>query len=199
MLEQILDSIIQAYGPFGLLIVMIIQTIIAPIPSEAMIMFAGSIGIDVLTVVVFAGLGSIIGAVIAFYIARWGGKPVVKKLLGEDWIENVDKWVNENGAKAILVTRLIPIIPFDLISYISGVTSLGFRKYFLATVVGAFPRVLMLALLGNTAGKALKFIGVGLELTIIFGTIGFIVLIFLDRKGYLGRIKRVVMKKVMKK
>jgi len=37
MLEQILTPIIQGYGPFGLMVVMIIQTIIAPIPSEAIL------------------------------------------------------------------------------------------------------------------------------------------------------------------
>jgi len=178
---------------------MIIQTIIAPIPSEALIIFAGAIGIGVWTVVIFAGLGSILGAIIAFFIARKGGKPLVEKFLGEEWVNHVDGWVGQNGAKAILITRLIPIIPFDLISYMSGVTSIDFKKYLLATTIGAFPRCLMLALIGSTAGRVLKFIGVGLELTILIGTVGFIVLIFLERKGYLDGIKKIVMEKIMKK
>lgn len=198
MFEAILHSIIQTYGPFGLLVAMIIQTIIAPIPSEALIMFAGAIQIDILTIVIFAGLGSIIGAIIAFFVGRIGGKPIVLKLLGEEWIDNVDEWVNEKGTKAIFITRLIPVIPFDLISYISGVTSLEFRKYLLATVLGAFPRCLLLAVIGSTAGKALRFVGVGLELMILLGTVGFIVLIFLDRKGYLGGIKKLFLGKLMK-
>ncbi len=199
MLEQILTSVIQTYGSFGLLIVMIVQTIIAPIPSEAMIMFAGAIGIAVWKVVVFAGIGTLIGAIIAFWVGRKGGRPVLMKLLGDEWVENLDEWINKHGRRGILITRLIPIIPFDLISYITGVTSLNFRDYFVATFLGVFPRMLILALIGNTAGRVLKFVGVGLELTILLGTIGFIVLIFLDRKGYIGTIKRFVMEKVMRK
>lgn len=199
MLEAVLNSVIQTHGPLGLVVAMIIQTIIAPIPSEALVIFAGAIGIGVWTIVVFAGIGSIVGAIIAFFIGRKGGKPIVEKLLGEKWVNHVDGWVEENGAKAILFTRLIPIIPFDLISYISGVTSLSFKKYFFATLIGAFPRCLMLALIGSTAGGVLRFIGVGLELTILIGTVGLIVLIFLDRKGYIGGIKRIIIGKVMKK
>ena len=151
MLEAFLESAIQSHGSMGLMFVMIIQTIIAPIPSEAMLMFAGAIGIKLFDIVIFGGLGLIIGSVIAFYIARMGGKPIIVKLIGEKWINRVDKWVEKNGVKAIIFTRLIPIIPFDLISYMSGITSLDFKYYLLATIIGSFPRTLILAVIGVTA------------------------------------------------
>ena len=199
MLEQVLTPIIQGYGPWGLLVVMIVQTIIAPIPSEAMIMFAGAIGIPVWNVVVFGGIGTLIGALIAFWIARKGGRPVVMKLLGDEWVENLDEWVNEHGKMCIFITRLIPIIPFDLISYITGVTSLSFRDYLIATVLGVFPRMLILSVIGSTAGAVLKWVGLGLEITIILGTIGFIALIWLDRKGKIGWLKKFIFGKLMKR
>jgi len=199
MLEQILTPIIQSYGPFGLMIVMVIQTIIAPIPSEAMIIFAAAIGIGLWKVVIFGGIGTFIGAIIAFWIARKGGRPIVTKLIGNEWVENLDEWVNEHGKMGIFVTRLIPIIPFDLISYITGVTSLSFKDYFIATLLGVFPRMLILALIGSTAGAVLKWIGIGLEITIIFGTIGFIALIWLDRKGHIGWFKKFIFGKLMKR
>jgi len=136
---------------------------------------------------------------IAFWIARKGGRPIVTKLLGDEWIENLDEWVTEHGKMGIFVTRLIPIIPFDLISYITGVTSLSFKDYFIATVLGVFPRMFILSIIGSTAGAMLKWIGVGLEVTIFLGTVGFIVLIWMDRKGHLGGIKKVIFKKLMKR
>jgi len=199
MLEQILTPIIQVYGSLGLLVVMIIQTIIAPIPSEAMIVFAAAIGIGLWKVVVFGGIGTLIGAIIAFWIARKGGRPIVTKLLGDEWVENLDEWVNEHGKLGIFITRLIPVIPFDLISYITGVTSLSFKDYLIATVFGVFPRMLILALIGSTAGAVLKWIGIGLEITIVLGTVGFIVLIWLDRKGYISGVKKFIFKKLMKR
>jgi len=199
MLEEILTPIIQSYGSLGLLVVMIAQTIVAPISSEAMIVFAGVIGIKLWKIVVFGGIGTIIGAVLAFWIARKGGRPIVMKLIGDDWIENLDEWVNEHGKVGIFVTRIIPIIPFDLISYITGVTSLPFKDYFIAIFLGAFPRMLILGVIGSVAGNIFKWIGLGLEITIALGMCGFIVLIWLDRKGYIGFVKKFIFKKLMKR
>ena len=199
MLEAYIQSMIQSYGPFGLIFVMIFQTIVAIIPSEAVLMFAGTIGIKIFDIVIFGGLGLIIGSVIAFYIARIGGKPIIAKLIGEKWINRVDKWVEKNGIKAILISRLIPVIPFDLISYISGVTSLDFKYYLLATIIGSFPRTFILAVMGVTAKEILSIIGIGLELTIVLGVIGFIILTYLDRKGYLGSFANKIIEKVIKK
>jgi len=197
MLEELLIPIIQMYGSWGLLGVMIIQTIIAPIPSEAMIVFAGAIGIRLLDIIIFGGIGTIIGAILAFWIARKGGRPIVKKLVGDDWIENLDEWVMEHGKVGIFVTRLIPIIPFDLISYITGVTSLSFKDYMIATVLGAFPRMLILGSIGSFAGSILTWIGIGLEITIGLGTIAFIVLMWMDRRGYISGFKKFIFEKLM--
>ena len=199
MIETFLQSVIQSYGSFGLMFVMILQTIIVPIPSEAMLMFAGAIGIKFFDIILFGGLGLIIGAIIAFYIARLGGKPIIAKLIGDKWINRVDKWVEKHGIKAIIFTRLIPVIPFDLISYMSGVTSLDFKYYLLATIIGSFPRALMLAAIGVTTKEILSIIGLGLELTIVLGVIGFIILTYLDRKGYLSSFANKIIEKVIKK
>jgi len=195
--ETMLNSMIQAYGQIGLLVVMIVQTIIAPIPSEALLIFSGAIGIKIIDIVIFGGLGTIIGSIIAFYIAKIGGKPIITKLIGSKWIGRVDNWVERNGTKAILFTRLIPIIPFDLISYMAGITKLKFRNYLFATVVGAFPRVLMLALIGFYAKGLLSFLGIGLEITLTIGIIGFIVLAYLDNKGYVDLLSSSIVKKVI--
>jgi len=199
LIEAFLQSVIQSYGPLGLMFVMILQTIIAPIPSEAMLMFAGAIGIKFFDIILFGGIGLIIGAIIAFYIGRLGGKPIIAKLIGDKWINRVDKWVEKHGIKAILISRLIPVIPFDLISYMSGVTSLDFKYYLLATIIGSFPRALMLAAIGVTAKEILSTIGLGLELTIVLGVIGFIILTYLDRKGYLSSFANKIIEKVIKK
>jgi uncharacterized membrane protein YdjX (TVP38/TMEM64 family) len=178
---------------------MIIQTIIAPIPSEALLMFAGAIGIKLFDIVIFGGIGMIIGSIIAFYLARIGGKPIINKLIGKKWIGRVDRWVEKRGTKIIFLTRLIPLIPFDLISYMAGITKLKFKNYLIATVLGAFPRTLMLAIMGLWMKEILTFIGFGLEITFIIGILGFILLAYLDRKGYLDSIERKIMNKIIRK
>jgi len=190
---------IASYGQIGLLIVMVVQTIIAPIPSEVLLLFAGAIGISLIDVTIFGGSGLLIGAVIAFLIARYGGRSIVEKLLGKKWTVAIDMWVTENGGKAIFFTRLVPFIPFDLISYISGVTSLSFKSYFIATLLGAFPRCLMLAALGGVAGGFLIFLGLGIDLIMVIGMVSFVLLAYLERKGYLGTVEDGIIGRVIKK
>ncbi|OGI16073.1 hypothetical protein A3K63_02265 [Candidatus Micrarchaeota archaeon RBG_16_49_10] len=196
MFEQMLNSVIQAYGLPGLFVIMIIQTVVAPISSEAVIAFAAAIGISILNVTLFGGLGLIAGAVIAFYISRFGGRPIAKRLIGEEHLDDIDKWVNKRGWKAILVTRLIPIIPFDLISYGSGLTSIQFRKYFIPTLIGAFPRTFILAVAGASVRELFKAVGVGIDAVFILGILGIIGLIILERAGVTDFFERFVMRKI---
>lgn len=189
-----LNSIIQTYGLTGLFAVMIAQTIIVPIPSEAVIAFSAAIGISVLNVTLIGGLGLIAGSVLAFYIARWGGRPIVKKLLGEEWMDDIDKWINKRGWKAIIITRLVPVVPFDLISYGSGLTSIDFKKYFIPTLIGAFPRTFILAVAGASVREIFKTVGFGIDLLFILGILGIFGLIVLERLGYTNFIEKFFMK-----
>jgi uncharacterized membrane protein YdjX (TVP38/TMEM64 family) len=198
LFETLLTSLIQTYGPVGLAVVMVVQTILAPIPSEAVLVFAGSLGIRTVHIVIFGGLGLIGGSVIAFFIGRWGGRPLAIRLLGERWMNRVDGWVSARGSQAILLTRLVPIIPFDLISYVSGVTSLKFRDYLLATSVGALPRCWMLAVVGSYVGELLALLGMGLELIFLLGIAGLVFLAWCERRGYVRAVERAIMRRVIR-
>ena len=199
LFETALIALVETYGKIGLAAVMVVQTIIAPIPSEALLMFAGAIGMNVFDVLIFGGSGLVIGSVIAFFIARRGGRPVVVKIIGERWTDSVDAWVSKNGTKAILFTRLIPVIPFDLISYVSGVTSMSFRDYFVATVVGAIPRCLFLAYAGSLVGGLLVSLGAGIEAVFIIGIVGLTGILYLEKKGYIGNLENTIIGRVVKK
>ena len=198
MIEEMLTNAIRIYGLFGLFFVMIIQTIIAPIPSEALLVFAGTLGLNVVDIVVFGGTGMVMGAILAFFIARKGRELIVKKLIGEKWIKMVDKWVEKSGGIAILISRLVPVIPFDLVSYVAGLTSLSFKSYLVATLIGAYPRTFMLAMVGSGVGTFLRLLGFTFELIMWVGIIGIIFLILLDKFGYVDKLKDTVLKGVYK-
>jgi uncharacterized membrane protein YdjX (TVP38/TMEM64 family) len=187
---------VQTYGLPGLFAVMIIQTIIVPIPSEAVIAFAAAIGISILNVTLVGGVGLLVGSVLAFYISRIGGRPIVKKLIGDISMDDIDRWINKRGWKAILITRLVPIVPFDLISYGSGLTSIDFKKYFIPTLIGAFPRTFILAVAGAGVRAAFKFVGLGVDLVFVLGCLGIFVLIVLEKLGYTEIFEKVFMKRI---
>ena len=107
---------------------MIVQAILVVIPSEGVLLLAGML-MDKWQVTLWAGLGSIAGASLSFMIAKKGGRPIIKRLLGEDSLAFMDYWAEKWGDKGILIGRLIPFIPYDPISYLSGVTSIRFKNF----------------------------------------------------------------------
>lgn len=199
MFETAMIAMVGTYGKLGLTAFMVVQTIIAIIPSEAVLMFAGAMGMGVIDVAIYGGGGLILGSIIAFFIARHGGRPVVVRIIGDKWTNKVDGWVTKHGMKAILATRLIPIIPFDLVSYVTGVTKMGFPSYLAATVVGAIPRCLFLAYAGSVAGGILTSLGTGLEVVFALGVAGIVAFMYMERKGYLDMVKDTIMEKVVER
>jgi uncharacterized membrane protein YdjX (TVP38/TMEM64 family) len=198
LFETALVSLVESYGQLGLTAVMIIQTIVAPIPSEALLVFAGAV-MDVWEVLIFGGTGLIIGSVIAFYIARKGGRPVVNVIIGKKWTTMMDDWISRNGVKSILLTRIVPVIPFDLVSYVSGITKIRFVDYLVVTIIGAIPRILILAYMGDYFGNVFIQLGGTIEIIFVLGIAGFIVLAYLDRKGYIGKLGNTIIGKLVKK
>ena len=196
MLETAFVPLVQTYGKIGLTAVMIVQTIIAPIPSEALLIFAGAV-MNIWDVLIFGGTGLIIGSIIAFYIAKKGGRPIVEKLIGEKWTSIMDDWVSKHGTKAILFTRIVPVIPFDLVSYVGGITKLEFSNYIIATVIGAIPRILVLAYAGSLFNTFFVSVGGTLELIFVIGIVGFVVLAYIDRKGYIEKLKNIILNKLV--
>ena len=159
----IIEFFIQLMGPIGLFIGMIVQAIIIFIPSEGVIAAAGMFIKPLWSVYLWAILGSIAGASLCFYIARKGGRPIIKKLLGEETLKFMDSWVDKWGDKGVLIGRLIPFVPYDPISYLSGVTSMSFKSFTIYNSLGTIPRVILYATLGSvfTAYEDIGIIIVG--------------------------------------
>lgn len=140
------------YGPRGLLAAMILGSVFSPIPNEAILAFAGMV-MNPLNVGLYGGLGSTIGGLICFYIARLGGRPLAEKLVKGDAIGRVDLWFHRYGLWTILLGRLIPFIPFDAISYLSGLTRVKPWRFTVLTFIGSIPRCLLYAYIGDMIAR----------------------------------------------
>jgi len=158
---EFLKWLVLVYGGIGIFLTMIIQAIIVVIPSEGVLMAAGILGMHPLMVALWAGSGSIAGASISFYIGKKGGRPLVKKLIGEKGIKFADNWAKRWGNKAVLIGRLVPFIPYDPISYLSGVTSMKFKEFSIYNAIGTFPRALMFAYIGTLISQ-FNYIGLAI-------------------------------------
>ena len=91
-------------------------------------------------------IGAICGGTLAFFIARFLCKDLVTSKLNKHI--TIKSAIESNGFGMILILRLIPLIPFDIISYCSGATGVNYRAFILATTLGIIPGVFLLVNIG---------------------------------------------------
>lgn len=83
-------------------------------------------------------VGAMLGAIASFWLGRALGRDGVARLAGRHLVR-LDDLVRRHGVLAVLVVRLIPVVPFTAINYGSGLTAVGFPAYLLATGLGIVP------------------------------------------------------------
>jgi uncharacterized membrane protein YdjX (TVP38/TMEM64 family) len=130
---------------------MAIQGLLIPIPSEIVLLSTGMIW-GWLLGGIYGIIGSVAAGTLCYYISRKGGRPLAEKLVGESALVMADNFIEKYGVAAILITRFLPFIAFDPISYASGIVDLDVKKYTLATFLGSIPRAFFYAFLGASLG-----------------------------------------------
>ena len=122
----------------------------------------------------FAGAGlslaaALVGAVISFGLGRLLGREAVNRLI-RGRLARVDEALADHGLSAVLIVRLVPLVPFIAINYASGLSGVRFRHYVLGSAFGMVPGSLAYAALGAygtnpfglaAAGSALLVLIVG--------------------------------------
>jgi len=145
---------IYALGFVGILIfiiVMAIQGLLVPIPSEIVLLATGIIW-GIFWGGVMGIIGSMAAALLCFYISKKGGRPLAKKFVGDKAIDLADNFIHKYGMGAIIVARFLPFIAFDPISYASGLVDMDVKKYSLGTFLGSIPRAFFYSWLGSILG-----------------------------------------------
>jgi membrane protein DedA with SNARE-associated domain len=138
-------QVIQAIGYAGVFLLMTAESMVIPVPSEAVMPFAGfTVAEGTLSwvgVIVSATLGSIAGSLIGYGIGRWGGRPFVSRfgkylLIDPEDLAWTDRFFQKRGGLTILIARFIPIVR-HLISIPAGISRMRLPEFCLFTIVGA--------------------------------------------------------------
>lgn len=144
-LINIFMHIIEAGGYGGVFFLMALESMIAPVPSEAVMPFAGFLWflgkMSFRPIVIFSTVGSIIGSLISYAIGSYGGRPLVLKygrylLVNEHHLEDTEIFFNRFGGKTIFISRFIPVIR-HLISLPAGAGKMNIWKFIIYTAAGA--------------------------------------------------------------
>jgi membrane protein DedA with SNARE-associated domain len=153
-------NLIGAWGLPGVFFLMLLESACIPIPSEAIMPFAGfavSEGTLSFVGIVVAGVaGNLVGSWITYAIGYFGGRPFVDRwgkyvLLRPHHLDTAQRWFDRWGAPVVFFGRMIPIVR-TFISLPAGFGKMKFWKFTLFTVLGCIPWVAMLAFVGKGLG-----------------------------------------------
>jgi len=138
---------LEFVGIFLFIAIMGVQGLIVPLPSELVLLATGMIWGWFLGGIMGI-IGSMAAAVLCYYVSRRGGRPLAEKFVGEKAINIADDFIGKHGMKAIIITRFIPFIPFDVISYTSGLVDIDVKEYLIGTLIGSIFRAFFYSTLG---------------------------------------------------
>lgn len=142
-----LAAFIRSYGYYAPLIYIILFTFVplTLFPDAVLAIAAGLIFGPILGGI-YTMIGALSGGTLAYFIARFAGdRLLTSPHLGS---QGLLKKIREKGFAIILLLRLIPLIPFDVISYSSGVARVAYKSFISATLLGIIPGVLLLVNIG---------------------------------------------------
>ncbi|MCD8378679.1 MAG: DedA family protein [Candidatus Gastranaerophilales bacterium] len=195
MIEQILEilisfieSTITILGPWGISLLMAIESCNIPLPSEAILPFAGYLVTtgkisSIHTAAVFGAAGCVIGSIPSYYLGYFGGRNFIEKygkyfLISKHDLETADKWVDKYGNSAFFICRMLPVVR-TFISLPAGILKAQKRTFFLLTFLGSLIWSYILVFVGIRLGENFetlksvwhKFDAVIITIFIILGSI----------------------------
>ena len=96
---------------------------------------------------VWTSIAAILAAVLAFGFSRTIGRSFVAQKLAGKW-ETIDREMQQGGFFYMFAIRLLPLIPYGIVNFAAGLTSIKFRDYFLGTLLGTVPGILPFVMIG---------------------------------------------------
>jgi membrane protein DedA with SNARE-associated domain len=157
---EVATEFISSAGVAAVFVLMTLESACIPIPSEAIMLFAGfavSKGELTLVGVVAAGvLGNLVGSWIGYAIGYFGRTDLLERFkvfhVSPARMRQVEGWFERNGNAAVFFSRMLPIVR-TFVSLPAGVARMPLGRFSLLTTLGSIPWVLALALVGKGVGS----------------------------------------------
>ena len=124
-----------AWGPVVFIVFMAVSVLFAPIPNIPIFIAAGLIWGPILGTT-YSMAGMMLGSTMAFGVSRALGRKHLHRLIGAKAAQRMDDMADHLGGRLVFWSRMIPVINFDIISYVAGLTSVQFPVFFLYSFLG---------------------------------------------------------------
>lgn len=167
-------------------IALIIISVPTPAPSTPIIL-AGGYVYGTWAGVLLALIAGALGGTIAFYLARWYGKPLISRLVDNHHLVHFNHLFKKRGESIAFISFAVPIFPSDVLTFLLGLTSIGYWRFMAIMNVAHIPRYFIIAILGNDF-----FAGITMRTIIVFAFAIVFVLIAIFRE----RLKKMLFKEL---
>lgn len=163
-------QIISEIGYPGIFLLMILEGMLLPIPSEVVMLFGGYLvyegppaglggyfGMPGWFILLMVGsIGNLVGALIAYLIGKYGGKPAIERygkyiLLDKGAADRITSWFEKYGSPSVFLTRLVPVFR-TFVSIPAGIATMNKTKFSSYTLTGMLIWDSMLIYLGMLLG-----------------------------------------------
>ncbi len=168
---------VLSFGAWGPLLYVVVCAVAVMLLSPAipLLLAAGVFGAVWGTV--YAGLGITLGAAGAFLLARYTMRPTVERWLqGKALLRKLDEGVKQKGWHIVMITRLVPVFPFNLQNYAYGLTGIGFLTYTLVSCACMMPSIAAYVFVGGSLISG----GGDLRKTMVYLLVGGVLLVLLS-------------------
>jgi uncharacterized membrane protein YdjX (TVP38/TMEM64 family) len=145
---------VRGFGPAGAVIYGLIYAVaVLFFPASLLTAGAGLVYGTVLGVLIVSP-ASVIGATLAFLVARYFARNWIEsRIATQPRFAAIQRAVEKNGFKIVLLLRLQPVVPFILLNYALGLTRLRLRDYVVASWIGMLPGTILYVYLGSALGN----------------------------------------------
>lgn len=166
-MQEFIIGIMNEFGYIGICLLILIENVFPPIPSEVILTFGGFMTtqseMTVFGVILVSTIGSVLGAIILYLVGRLINKDVIEKWLDgkvgkilrfkKEDVEKANGWFEKRGKWTVLFCRCIPIVR-SLISIPAGMSKMAFLPFILLTTLGSAIWNTVLVVLGHVAGNS---------------------------------------------
>lgn len=188
-MQEIIIALMDQFGYFGILLLIAVENIFPPIPSEVILTFGGFMttytSLNVAGVIVFSTVGSLMGAVVLYGIGRIFNKERLMKLVSgrigkmlrlkvKD-VESAENWFEKRGNGAVFFCRFVPIVR-SLISIPAGMSEMKPAPFLLYTAAGSLLWNTVLVVIGSIVGENWERVVAKMD---AYSNITFIILVIL--------------------
>jgi uncharacterized membrane protein YdjX (TVP38/TMEM64 family) len=180
-----MQTVINSYGswaPIAIILLIVISTMIPPLPLPIpLIEMAAGLIFGLGEGFLLVWIGQIIGSIGAFIMTRMIGKSIFKRLLENKIFNFYRQYIHKKGPLAIFTVRATMASPFNVVSFLAGLTDMKLLNFSIATVLGTIPESFLFSFVGSLLQSMKLRIWYIFILTVLLSAIG-PVLMYLESK-----------------